>query len=273
VTKQHDDQGLPVDENDGLMSEGKEPHHLQTKTPMTGLPDDKEDAAVVARRVMNTTGRARGRMPMHHETERARPGDQSKDDNCPSCGSEFAGEPGCVPGSNGQPVACTDKWHDDDGPLKTSGRLQEKDVARLADLFHPIPRSDVNEIQYVGPDFNPGPTELDMRDGAETFLRTCGLEPTPDAIDQLVEVFVPCLSIMCSRPWSPDGATWRKAGRLGALADTRKKFERLWERAWKNGKRHDDSGFDLINYVGFYLRADQPRWGGWGEPAPGGEDD
>lgn len=105
------------------------------------------------------------------------------------------------------------------------------------------------------------------RDAAYTFLASCGLRSTPDAISQLSEVFLPCLKIMCERPWDPNGGTWQAAGRMGALADIRKKFQRLWYRAWTIGKRHDDSAYDLINYIGFFLRADHPGWGDWGEPA------
>ncbi len=108
-----------------------------------------------------------------------------------------------------------------------------------------------------------------QNDAAFTFMKACGLDPTPDAVGQLTEVFLPCLEIMCRRPWNPEGQTWRQAGRLGALADVRKKFQRLWERAWIHGKEHDDSAIDLINYVGFYLRADKPYFGDWENPALG----
>lgn len=99
------------------------------------------------------------------------------------------------------------------------------------------------------------------------FIQTLGFDPIPDAVEQLQEVFVPCLEIMCTRGWNPEGETWRKSGVLGILSDIRKKFERLWERGWIRGIRHDDSAYDLINYVGFYLRSADNRWGDWGEPA------
>jgi hypothetical protein len=111
-----------------------------------------------------------------------------------------------------------------------------------------------------------------VRQSAIEFLDRCSLEPQPDAVDQLVEVFLPCLRIMCSRPWSPDGATWRRSGVLGILTDCKKKFERLWERGWIHGKRHDDSAFDLINYLGMYLRSADNRWGEWGEPGVSHDD-
>ncbi len=101
---------------------------------------------------------------------------------------------------------------------------------------------------------------------AEKFMRECGLNPTPDATDQLANVFLPCLRIMCEREWDPSGGTWRKSGVMGILTDVRKKFERLWERGWLHGKRHDDSAHDLINYIGFYLRSNESLWGRWGEP-------
>jgi len=106
-------------------------------------------------------------------------------------------------------------------------------------------------------------------DRAATFLEANGLSPSLDAVEQLTKVFLPCLRIMCdpSHPWDPTGKTWRKSGVLGILTDVRKKFERLWERGWTHGKRHDDSGHDLINYIGFYMRSEDNGWGDWGPPA------
>jgi hypothetical protein len=102
---------------------------------------------------------------------------------------------------------------------------------------------------------------------ARQYLLSHGLTPTPDAIEQLDDVFLPCLQIMCTRPWSPDGETWRESGILGVLGDVRKKFTRFWYRTWTMGRRHDDSGLDLINYIGFVMRSDpDSRWGEWGEP-------
>jgi hypothetical protein len=106
------------------------------------------------------------------------------------------------------------------------------------------------------------------RDLAGRFLEDMGITPTPDALSQLVEVFIPCLRIMCSRPWEPDGSTWRRSGRLGVLTDAHKKWDRFWFRLWRHGKLHDDSGLDLINFIGFTLRSDDNGWGEWGEPGP-----
>lgn len=110
--------------------------------------------------------------------------------------------------------------------------------------------------------------QLHLEQAALEFLDRVGLVPTPDAIAQLTEAFLPCLAIICQRGWDPNGGTWRKSGIFGVLTDGRKKFERFWERTWTHGKRHDDSGWDLINYVGFIMRSDpDSRWGEWGEPA------
>lgn len=111
----------------------------------------------------------------------------------------------------------------------------------------------------------------EFESAARAYMIACGIEPTPDAVDQLNQVFLRCLRIMCERPWDPNGKTWRRSGVYGVLTDTRKKFERLWERFWTHGVRHDDSAYDLINYVGMVLRADpKSGWGEWGEP--GGDD-
>lgn len=116
------------------------------------------------------------------------------------------------------------------------------------------------------------PEPANIYEAAERFMRFAGLEPTPDAVRQMSQAFLPCLKIMCERPWNPDGETWRKSGRMGILTDIRKKFERLWERGWLMGQRHDDSVLDLINYLGMYIRADKSHWGEWGNPAPDPEE-
>jgi hypothetical protein len=92
---------------------------------------------------------------------------------------------------------------------------------------------------------------------------------TPDSVGQLVDVFVPCLRIMVERGYEPEGKLWRRVGLFGVMTDIWKKFDRYWYRTWHLGIRHDDSGFDLINFTGFSLRTDpNVRWGVLGETAP-----
>jgi len=128
-------------------------------------------------------------------------------------------------------------------------------------------KCDGHTIEFLGrrPD---DPDVRTARDAALEFLDQIGLVPTPDAIDQLVEVFVPCLAIICSRGYSPDGATWRASGWRALLADIRKKFARLWFHSWKHGRYDRDSAIDMINYAGFYIRLQNQGepWGEWGEP-------
>lgn len=97
---------------------------------------------------------------------------------------------------------------------------------------------------------------------------------TSDSVGQLVEVFLPCLRIMNDKehhPWPEDGALWRKAGILPVMIFARAKWERYWERTWRRGIRHDDSGFDCINFLGFSMRADpSSRFGELGEPSDRG---
>lgn len=114
-------------------------------------------------------------------------------------------------------------------------------------------------------EMEPTLTTIDL---AEQFIRSLGIEPTPDAVAQLTEVFVPCLRIMCERGYDPNGATWREGGWRSQLVDVRKKFKRLWYHGWIQGKFVRDHPIDMINYLGFYIRAGTSGepWGGWGEP-------
>lgn len=119
--------------------------------------------------------------------------------------------------------------------------------------------------------------EHPVHDIAHEFLVKCGIpEPTPDAVGQLLEAFLPALRKMCDieHPWDPKGATWRESGSMGALSDARKKFKRLWYRAWTMLNPHDDpaavdSAVDLLNFVGFWLRSKDDGWNEWGEPGSG----
>jgi hypothetical protein len=113
------------------------------------------------------------------------------------------------------------------------------------------------------------PSPEDVRETmAVMFLENMGLTPTPDAVGQLLEVFFPCLAIMCSRGYDPNGATWREGGWRSQLVDARKKFKRLWFHGWIKGIFIPDHGWDLINYVGYYQRIAMrgAPWGEWGEP-------
>ena len=111
-------------------------------------------------------------------------------------------------------------------------------------------------------------------DAIDEFFKAMELTPTPDAREQLISVFVPCLEIMCSRGYDPDGATWREGGWRSQLVDIRKKFSRLWFHGWIRGEFRPDHGFDLINYVGYYQRLAMggKPWGSWGQPEEGDND-
>jgi hypothetical protein len=114
------------------------------------------------------------------------------------------------------------------------------------------------------------------RRAAISFLDECGIIPNPDAVDQLVTVFLPALSIISSRGYDPDGQTWREGGWRGVLFEIQKKARRLWFRSWRNGQYDHDSAIDMINYLGFYIRIgseDGEPWGQWGNPGEGGSDD
>jgi hypothetical protein len=106
------------------------------------------------------------------------------------------------------------------------------------------------------------------RDAAFKFMDECGLVPTPDAVDQLIEAFLPALAIMCERGYAPNGATWRASGWRGQLYEVRKIVGRLWFHSWQQRNFKPDSAIDGINYLGFYLRLQGHGlpWGELGEP-------
>ena len=110
---------------------------------------------------------------------------------------------------------------------------------------------------------------------AEIFMKECDLVTTPDAIEQLVDAFLPALTVMCKRGYDPNGETWKAGGWRGLLFEIRKKTERMWHRSWVHNRHDDDSPIDLINYAGMYLRLHNqgPSWGKWGEPGSGGDID
>lgn len=107
---------------------------------------------------------------------------------------------------------------------------------------------------------------------AEEFLAAIGLPPNQDAIDQLARVFVPCLMIICERDHDGAGATWRRSGWKAQLHELFKKVDRIRHREWlhSNGDKGKE-GYDIINYVGFYLRGRADKISTWAEWGPPGE--
>jgi hypothetical protein len=110
-------------------------------------------------------------------------------------------------------------------------------------------------------------------DAAHTYLTECMLDPTPDAVEQLVEAFTPALAIMCERGYEKDGSTWKEGGWRSQLVDIRKKFKRIWFHGWIHGDFRPDHSIDMINYLGYYLRlgGKGDPWGTWGDPGDGEE--
>jgi len=104
---------------------------------------------------------------------------------------------------------------------------------------------------------------------AKAYLQANGLEPSDDAVAQLVDAFLPAVALMCGRS-SLRGEIWRQSGWRGALYEARKKMHRLWFSWWEGDGSDDDSALDLLNYVAFSMRARtygiQP-WGEYGDPS------
>ena len=103
---------------------------------------------------------------------------------------------------------------------------------------------------------------------AEDFIRAAGLEPTQDALDQLTGPFREALAVMCTRGYSPDGATWRIRGWKGLVHDILDNAFRIRFHSWRNNRFYANGAIDIINFAGFYWRtkAEGPAWGELGEP-------
>lgn len=126
---------------------------------------------------------------------------------------------------------------------------------------------------YEMPDTNEPDDEAYMavvREAATEFLDRCSLTPTPDAVSQLAEAFLPCLRIICERGYNAQGASWQEQGWRGQLYEIMKRSRRLEFFGWHGRKVHVDSARDIINYAGFLIRqwfADPDTvWGEWGDP-------
>lgn len=107
------------------------------------------------------------------------------------------------------------------------------------------------------------------RSDAVQFIESCGLKPTPDAVDQLMHAFIPALQIMCDRGYDPQGNTWKEKGWRGLVHDILNKAGRLRSRSWLHDEFDKDSAIDMINFCGFYVRMknEGKPWGTWGEPS------
>lgn len=129
--------------------------------------------------------------------------------------------------------------------------------------IHPEYDNEVNEAAPIPVEYQAAHDFLAAIFGAEGY--------PPDAVGQLVEVFLPCLKIMVDHNW---GELWRGAGLQSIMDQMKSKFDRYWERTWIKGERHDDSGLDLINLAGFTLRSDPDNiWGNRGKPAWAGDEE
>lgn len=108
----------------------------------------------------------------------------------------------------------------------------------------------------------------DPHDAAYTFFRLVGIDPTPDAVAQLADGFLPSLRIMCERGYDPEGASWKEGGWRGLVWEILKRARRLRWYSWEHNNFHADTARDIINFAGFYLRMEckgEP-WGEDGEP-------
>ncbi len=126
------------------------------------------------------------------------------------------------------------------------------------------------EDRYQGGHEKSRPNRDILDDAARRFMEEAGLVPTPDAIAQLTEAFLPALKIVCERDHDPDGGSWREKGWRGLVHDILDNAGRLRYRSWLHSRFDRNSAVDMINFCAFYLRMENKGapWGEWGEPGP-----
>lgn len=119
---------------------------------------------------------------------------------------------------------------------------------------------------------------FDVDEAAAIFLRRafqhCDFKVTGDAVDQLVNAFLPALRIMCEKGSMRGDFTWKEAGWRGQLYEAQKKMRRVWACWWRSKPyAYMDDAFDLLNYTGFFIRlarqykeGEDDGWGTYGLP-------
>jgi hypothetical protein len=107
------------------------------------------------------------------------------------------------------------------------------------------------------------------REAAYTYIKTLGVTPNPDAIEQLAGPFALALQIICDRGYDgEEGTVWKSKGWKGLVHDILNKAGRIKYNSWRHNNFDSDSAIDIINFSGFYwrLRNEGSRWGELGEP-------
>jgi len=102
-----------------------------------------------------------------------------------------------------------------------------------------------------------GRSMLNEAEIAKLLCDACGVPAGPDEIGyrEQAEVFVEAFRIFVERS-ERHGDSWKQSGWRGALFDSRKKMDRLWQEFMVNDEppRDLDSALDLLNFVAFFVR-------------------
>lgn len=134
-------------------------------------------------------------------------------------------------------------------------QIPDRWASRLSQVEFNKPVWDKPDDKFVPVYSPPGPKTADL---ASEFLRAeFGEEPTPDAVRQLVEAFLPCLEIIQSRGYEPDGGQWKRAGWRGNLYHLLNRAIRLRGNCWERRRIDRNNAIDIMNYAGFFLRGQE----------------
>lgn len=102
-----------------------------------------------------------------------------------------------------------------------------------------------------------GRSMLNEAEIAHLLCEACGVPsgPTEEGYREQAMVFVQAFLIFCQRT-DRHGSSWKQSGWRGALFDSHKKMDRLWQEFMINEEPPPDldSALDLLNFVAFFVR-------------------
>lgn len=146
--------------------------------------------------------------------------------------------------------------------------LKER-IRKINNLIGPVPRPEVEEEVAESPRDEEAYRE-ECLNAARSFLDNCSLPITKDAVEQLVDAFLPALAIMCERDYAKSGISWRLMGWRGLLLEFKKRVGRIYVIGWLGGRHAKPDAIDALNYLGYYIRLENEGkpYGDWDEPDP-----
>lgn len=148
------------------------------------------------------------------------------------------------------------QWECPRGHKGTFDRDTEEIVVTSPQGFKSVVESDAAPAPW--PTINwAGRSMLNEAEIAHLLCEACGVPsgPTEEGYREQAMVFVEAFRIFVQRS-ERHGESWKQSGWRGAMFDSRKKMDRLWQEFMVNDEPPGDldSALDLLNFVAFFVR-------------------